>query len=64
MHENNKARNPHNENTATRRAEIVLHFDVPEEEATENWLNAVIGVIRREVTADLGKSAEVEGKWL
>ncbi|GAH38447.1 unnamed protein product, partial [marine sediment metagenome] len=48
----------------TRRAEIVLHFDVPEAEATGNWMNAVVGVIRREVAADLGKSAKVTGKWL
>lgn len=48
----------------TRRAEIVLHFDVPEAEATDNWINAVVGVIRREVAADLGKSAKVTGKWL
>ena len=48
----------------TRRAEIVLRFDVPEAEATENWLNAVVGVIKREVAADLGNSAKVTGKWL
>ena len=64
MHQNNQDRNPHSENTPTRRAEIVLRFEVPKEEATENWLNAVVGVIRREVAADLGKSAHVEGKWL
>ena len=48
----------------TRRAEIVLRFDVPEAEATENWLNAVVGVIKREVAADLGRGAKVTGKWL
>lgn len=51
-------------NVPTRRAEIVLRFDVPEEEASQNWLDAVMGVIRREVAVDLGKSAVVEGKWL
>ncbi len=61
MHENNRERNP---NVPMKQAEIVLRFDVPEKEATENWLNAVVGVIRREVAADLGKSAQVEGKWL
>ena len=48
----------------TRRAEIVLHFDVPVAEATDNWINAVVGVIKREVAVDLGKSAVVTGKWL
>ena len=61
MHENNKDRIPHE---PMRRAEIVLHFDVPRKEATDNWINAVVGVIRREVAVDLGKSAQVEGKWL
>lgn len=61
MHENNKVRNPH---TPMKRAEIVLRFEVPVVEATDNWLNAVVGVIRREVAADLGNSAEVMGKWL
>jgi len=48
----------------TRRAEIVLRFEVPVAEATDNWINAVVGVIKREVAADLGRSAQVTGKWL
>jgi hypothetical protein len=48
----------------TRRAEIVLCFEVPLAEATDNWMNAVVGVIRREVAADLGSTAKVTGKWL
>jgi hypothetical protein len=51
-------------NVPTRMAEIVLRFEVPKAEATDNWINAVVGVIKREVAADLGKSAEVTGKWL
>ena len=64
MHQDNEIRNPHEKKEPTKRAEIVLCFEVPAAEATENWLNAVLGVIRREVAADLGKSAKVTGKWL
>lgn len=64
MHQNNKIRNPHNENTATRRTEIVISFDVPEEEATQQWMDAVIAIIKREVVKDLGKNSAVTGKWL
>ncbi len=62
MHENNKIRNPHDQ--PTKLAEIVLTFEVPQAEATEEWMNAVVGIISREVAADLGKSAQVKGKWL
>lgn len=62
MHQNNKENTP--AERPMKRAEIVLHFDVPKEEATDNWINAVVGVIRREVAADLGHSAKVTGKWL
>jgi len=65
MNQNNKNKKPHEiHDLPTKRAEIVLHFDVPRHEATENWLNTVVGVIRREVAADLGNSAKVTGKWL
>lgn len=65
MHQNNKIRNPHEtHDVPTRRAEIVLTFEVPKAEATQQWLDAVVGIIRREVAADLGKSAQVKGKWL
>lgn len=64
MHQDNKIRNPHEKKEPTKRAQIILLFDVPRAEATENWLNAVVGVIRREVAVGLGKSARVEGKWL
>lgn len=61
MDKNNK-----NSNTPapTRLAEIVLRFEVPRAEATDNWINAVVGVIKREVAVDLGPSAQVTGKWL
>lgn len=62
MHENNKDRRVHD--LPTRRAEIVLRFEVPVAEATDNWINAVVGAIKREVAADLGRSAQVTGKWL
>lgn len=61
MHQDNENRNPH---APTRLAEIVLRFEVPVAEATDNWINAVVGVIRREVAADLGNTARVTGKWL
>lgn len=63
MHENNRDK-PQADLPPTKRAEIVLTFEVPQAEATEEWMNAVVGVIRREVAADLGKSAQVKGKWL
>ncbi len=62
MHQDNEDRRVHD--LPTRRAEIVLRFEVPEEEATDNWINAVVGVIKREVAADLGRSAQVTGRWL
>ena len=61
MHENNKGRNPH---APMKQAEIVLRFDVPEAEATQEWMDAVVGIIKRDIVAELGNTAEVEGKWL
>ena len=61
MHENNRVRNPH---VPMRQAEIVLRFDVPEAEATQEWMDAVVGSIKRDIVAELGKTAEVAGKWL
>ncbi len=70
MHENNKDRNPHNENTVTKRAEIIIRFDVADSEASQNYLDAIVGSIKQEMRgypdreglAD--RTAEVEGKWL
>jgi len=65
MHQDNKIRNPHNENTAMRRAEIAIRFDVAEEEASQNFMDALIGSLKRDLKKDLGAyNPEVEGKWL
>ena len=61
MHENNQNRNPHK---PTRRAEITILLDVPKAEATQEWMDAVIGTIKREVIEGLGKNSAVLGKWL
>ena len=65
MHENNKNRDPHNENTVRSRAEIVLRFDVPEEEVSQNFMDVLIDSITHYLKKDLGAyNLEVEGKWL
>lgn len=64
MHEDNENRNPHNKKEPTKRAEITILFDVPRAEATQQWMDAVIGIIKREVIKDLGKNSAVLGRWL
>lgn len=62
MHENNKDRKP--ATLPMKRAEIVLRFDVPQEEATPEYLSTMAAVIQMNLMKPLGKSAEVTGKWL
>jgi len=53
--------------TKTKRAEIVIRFDVKDNEASQDYLDAVVGEIRRELRGHnelAQKSAEVEGRWL
>ncbi len=67
MHQNNQDRNPHSEKTATKRAQITIRFDVTEEQASQNYLDAIVGVIRRELKGHeefAHSGAEVTGKWL
>lgn len=61
MHQDNEIRNPHH---PTKRAEIVIRFDVPEVEATPEYMSAMAAVIKIKLMKPLGKSAEVTGKWL
>ncbi|MEE9612812.1 MAG: hypothetical protein V3W19_16285 [Desulfatiglandales bacterium] len=51
-------------NVPTKRAQIVIRFDVPEEEATPEYMSAMAAVIKINLLKPLGKSAEVTGKWL
>lgn len=53
-----------NKMKVTRRAEIVIRFDVPEEEANLEYIYAMAAVIKINLMKPLGKSAEVTGKWL
>ncbi len=68
MHENNKIRNPHEAaDLPTKRAEIVISFAMPETEASQNFLDALIGSLRQDLKQDpvfVGKFVRVEGKWL
>lgn len=61
MHQDNEIRNPHE---PTKRAEITIIFDVPREEATQEWMDAVIGSIKRDIIEGLGKNSAVLGKWV
>jgi len=48
----------------TRRAELVIRFDIPEDEAMQEFLDAIVGEIKREIKKDFGTSSEVEANWL
>lgn len=51
----------------TRRAEIVIRFDVQDSEASQEYLNAIVGTIRKELKGyeDFANTTtEVEGNWL
>ena len=64
MHQDNRITNPHEKKEPTKRAQITLLFEVPRAEATQQWMDAVIGTIKREVIKGLGKNSAVLGKWL
>ncbi len=69
MHENNKIRNPHevHDLPPTKRAEIVIRFDVADTYASQDYLDAIVGTLKRELRGyeDFAqKKAEVKGKWL
>ncbi len=65
MHENNKDKPQ--ADLPTKRAEIVMSFAVPETEASQDFMDALIGSIRRDLKHDpafVGMFVRVEGKWL
>lgn len=62
MHENNRDNTPADE--PMKRAEIIIRFDVPEKEASPEYLSTMAAVIKMNLLKPLGKSAEVTGKWL
>ncbi len=65
MHENNKDKPQ--ADLPTKRAEIVISFAVPETEASQDFMDALIGSLRQDLKQDpvfVGKFVRVEGKWL
>ncbi len=65
MHENNKDKPQ--ADLPTKRAEMVRSFAVPETEASQDFMDALIGGIRQNLKHDpafVGMFVRVEGKWL